>query len=366
MPGAASPTVDEIGSVAVCVGEVNLRSAVLQALAAAGRIPAQVEQLRRGGGWSIADPAAAAAALERGMTPERLLLVCRPEEEVLALRLGVGAGVREVVAFPEGDGRVSATLRLVRALSVSSIGPTGTVIGVLGGHGGAGASSFAAALAGAVVRARRDANVCVVDLDPLGSGADRFLGLADVAGLRWPDLRVRAGTVSGDALTRSLPTAGRIATLSFGVGWDPAPARGDIASVISALRTANTVTVLDLSRGACAMGTDWWIDQAHAADAAVVLSGSGAVSLASTTVTVAELGAHPNAGLVLRGPAPAGASAVVLAKRAGIELWAGMRPDPQWPDQLERGEPPHRRGILAAAADLVLRRAGVDAEMEAS
>jgi len=61
------------------------------------------------------------------------------------------------------------------------------VLGVVGGSGGVGASTFAAVLAAVTGRAM------LVDLDVVGGGIDVLLGIEDVAGARWSGLRVGGG-----------------------------------------------------------------------------------------------------------------------------------------------------------------------------
>jgi len=61
----------------------------------------------------------------------------------------------------------------------------GLTVGVVGGSGGAGATTFACALG---QLASREGTAVVVDLDPLGPGIDRVLGLETREGVRWDEL----------------------------------------------------------------------------------------------------------------------------------------------------------------------------------
>jgi hypothetical protein len=58
------------------------------------------------------------------------------------------------------------------------------VVGVVGGSGGVGASTFAAVLALGAARATRGPAV-LIDLDPIGGGIDVLLGVQSIPGLRW-------------------------------------------------------------------------------------------------------------------------------------------------------------------------------------
>ena len=59
-------------------------------------------------------------------------------------------------------------------------------VAVVGGRGGAGATSRACALA--VTAAEQGLVTLLLDADPLGGGVDLAVGFEDVPGLRWPDI----------------------------------------------------------------------------------------------------------------------------------------------------------------------------------
>src|SRR5690349_916184 len=63
----------------------------------------------------------------------------------------------------------------------------GLVLGVVGGSGGVGASSFAAVLAATAGRS------LLVDLDVAGGGLDVVLGIEAEAGARWSGLHLAGG-----------------------------------------------------------------------------------------------------------------------------------------------------------------------------
>ena len=64
------------------------------------------------------------------------------------------------------------------------------VIGVVGGCGGAGASTFACVLA---ATAATGWPAVLVDLDPVAGGIDVLLGIEAVPGARWSGLRLGGG-----------------------------------------------------------------------------------------------------------------------------------------------------------------------------
>jgi hypothetical protein len=91
------------------------------------------------------------------------------------------------------------------------------VVGVLGGSGGVGASTFAAMLAAA------SPSATLIDVDPVGGGADVLLGIEAVAGARWSALRLDGGRLDPALLADGLPRWGTVAVLAADVG-PPSPA----------------------------------------------------------------------------------------------------------------------------------------------
>ena len=143
--------------------------------------------------------------------------------------------------------------------------PGAHVIGVLGGRGGAGASTFAAALAARF--ARRTATV-LVDLDRCGAGIDVLLGLEDCDGVRWPDLTSARGDVDGAQVLALLPRWGPCAVLSADRRRPSFPEPGVVADVLHALAGVCGVVVLDLERAGVVTGES----VAAACDTIVVLA----------------------------------------------------------------------------------------------
>ncbi|MBC7292320.1 MAG: pilus assembly protein FlpE, partial [Actinotalea sp.] len=77
------------------------------------------------------------------------------------------------------------------------------MVAVVGAAGGVGASTLAALLARR--RAIAGDRVLLVDLDPGGGGLDVLLGLEQVDGARWSDLRHVASGVEARPLLDALP-----------------------------------------------------------------------------------------------------------------------------------------------------------------
>lgn len=111
------------------------------------------------------------------------------------------------------------------------------MIGVLGGSGGVGASTFAAVLTSVAERAT------LIDLDPVGGGIDVLLGIDDVAGARWSGLRTDGGRLDPEVLAAGLPRWQGSPVLAA----DVAPVPEAVAEVVTAAAARGPV-VLDLPR----------------------------------------------------------------------------------------------------------------------
>ena len=120
-------------------------------------------------------------------------------------------------------------------------------VGVVGGSGGSGATTFACALG---QMAGRAAPSVVVDLDPLGPGVDRILGLDLVDGIRWDGLGHTTGRLSARALRDSLPRRDGVAALTWYAGPQPRRLQAfAVREALSAARRGHDTVVVDLPRG---------------------------------------------------------------------------------------------------------------------
>jgi len=115
------------------------------------------------------------------------------------------------------------------------------VVGVVGGSGGAGASTFAAALACGVNR-----RSVLVDLDPVSGGIDVLLGIESVLGARWPGLHLGGGRLEPAAFERGLPSWGDVLVLAAPQAVVEAEAVGQVIEAACELGPV----VIDAGRGA--------------------------------------------------------------------------------------------------------------------
>ncbi len=157
-------------------------------------------------------------------------------------RLAVAVRAEDVAVLPGGQ------QDLIRRLNdvAEGAGRPARTQAVVGGCGGAGASTLAAALA--LTAARRGERALLVDGDPLGGGIDLVVGCEDEPGLRWPEVTATEGRVNADALRAALPTTGGLAVLSWRHGRQDEPDPDTIRRIVDAGRRGAARVVTDLPR----------------------------------------------------------------------------------------------------------------------
>ena len=175
--------------------------------------------------------------------------VRRPGVHVISLgrtpddlfRTALDVGAQDVTGLPRSESWV------VEALTdLGDAHPArGLVLGVLGGSGGAGATTFACAL-GQMAAGSGDA--VVIDCDPLGPGVDRVLGLERQDGFRWDALCQTTGRLSARSLRAALPRRGALGVLSWYAAGTGSLQAFAAREALSAARRGHDTVVLDLPR----------------------------------------------------------------------------------------------------------------------
>ncbi|BBH17698.1 hypothetical protein Back2_19850 [Nocardioides baekrokdamisoli] len=225
-----------------------------------------------------------------------------------------------------GEGRVSRAL----------------VVGVIGGSGGAGATTFALALAQSAARERR---VLLVDTDTLGPGLDALLGTAEVSGVRWSEMHGSTGRLGGRTVREALPHVGSLPFLTWsGIGRMPSPEL--LREVIASARKANELVVLDLSRA-----LDPLVAEALATcDLVLVVVRPTADGVSSARRLITQLPDRARVRAVLRGRQ----SPVV--EDLGVPVVVRMRDHRGIDEAVALGLGPlrHRRGPLGRGVETVL------------
>ena len=183
----------------------------------------------------VADAAAARPSRRRGVH-----VVGWSGVDPSVLRAALAVGAESVVELPRAEGW------LVEALTDVGEEPTrGRTIGVLGGAGGAGATTWACALGQVGAEA---GPTLVVDTDPWGPGVDRMLGLEVDDGIRWDALQQTAGRLGSRSLREAVPRRGDLGVLSWATGPPTVLQPVAVREVFSAARRGHDLVVLDLAR----------------------------------------------------------------------------------------------------------------------
>ncbi|MBS4752202.1 septum site determining protein [Nocardioides sp. zg-ZUI104] len=325
--------------------------AELLALAAAADVTPVVvrDPVSALGAWSRAPVVLVGADLADAMArvaPDRrprtyLVSAGRAPDEVFRTALHLGA--EQVV---ELSGSAAWLVELLADLTEHLPG-RGRVIGVIGGSGGAGATTLACALG---QWAARRGPAVVIDCDPQGPGLDRMLGVERHDGFRWDALCQTTGRLSARALREALPRRDGLGVLSWYVDGRVATLQAfAVREALSAARRGHEVVVVDLPRS-----RDPLVEEvaARCGELLVVTVGS-VVGVAGAARMRSRFAEHPGAGLVLRGET---FTAAEVQRAVGLPVLAHMRDQRGLAESVDLGLGPLRsaRGPLARAAARIL------------
>ena len=299
-------------------------------------------------GWSRAPVVLLGADLAEEVA--RISPPRRPQVYVVAwgavpdemFRVAVAVGAESVAQVARSEGWLTELLT-----DLGETVPTeGLVVGVVGGSGGAGATTFACALG--QMGARRGRAV-VIDADPLGPGVDRVLGLEAQHGVRWDGLCQTTGRLSARALREALPRRADLGALSWQAG-EPATLQAfAVREVLSAARRGHDLVVVDLPRTAEPL-----VDEVAArCDRLLVVVVPTVAGVASAARVCARHPDRSGVRLVLRG---AGVEPRAVARATGIPVLATMPDQRGLGEAIDLGLGPvrSRRGALGRAATEVL------------
>ncbi|MGC3995659.1 MAG: hypothetical protein QM779_16330 [Propionicimonas sp.] len=255
----------------------------------------------------------------------------------------------QVIPLPEGAAWLGSVLADGAARARAP------VVAVVGGSGGVGASTLAAAIAQvAGERASPDGSggAALVDADPTGGGIDLLLGAERAGGWRWPRLSSAEGRL-GD-LRGYLPVVDGVSVVSMARGQAVDLAREPLAAIVGSLCAWHSLVVIDPGRSLAASTRE----AVRLAGRQLLVVGVGVRGAAAARQTVAVLGLE-RAELVLRGGRGALASDLV-AEAVGRPVVARLPDESGLPAAAERGEPPargarrrYRRAVVALVRDLV-------------
>jgi len=332
----------------------TLLDELLRLAAAAGTTPEvahDVPAALRGWGTSplvlvgedLAVPLARAAPARRDAV--FVVLTAPVPDRVFQVALALGA--ESVAELPRSEGWL-----IERLTDVEDSAPArGLTIGVVGGSGGSGATTFACALAQI---AARHGPAVVVDADPLGPGVDRVLGLDVVEGVRWDALGHTTGRLSARALRDSLPRRDGVAALTWYSGAGPRKLQAFVArEAMSAARRGHDTVVVDLPRA-----SDPVVEELVArCDQVLVTVVTTVAGVAAAMRTCSRFGDPRALRLVARGP---GLDDDTVARIVGAPVLERMSDQRGLAEAIDLGMGPvrSRRGPLGRAASRVLATLG--------
>jgi secretion/DNA translocation related CpaE-like protein len=258
-------------------------------------------------------------------------------------QVALALGAESVAELPRSEGWLVERLTDV----VDSAPARGLTIGVVGGSGGSGATTFACALG---QLAARSGPAVVIDADAFGPGADRVLGLDLVEGVRWEALGHTTGRLSARALRESLPRRDGVAALSWYADAKPRRLQPFAArEALSAARRGHDTVVVDLPRA-----PDPLVDEiASRCDQILVTVVPTVAGVAAAMRTAGRFAGPGSLGLVVRG---SGMDDDSVARVGGAPVVVRMAEQRGLAESLDLGLGPirSRRGHLGRAAATVL------------
>lgn len=338
----------------VVTSDPALLDELLQLCGAAARAPvvaADPGALRRG--WPAASVVLlgadlAEAARELPQRP-RVVLVGSITDRLWEVAADVGA--EHVAVLP------SAAAWLLGLLTAQPAGGANhcRTVCVMGGQGGAGATTLAATLARAA--AGQGLSVLLIDADPYGGGVDLALGMEAADGDRWPQAIAAddPGSLAGaGGFIDRLPARSGLRVLAVDRDHPAQLTESDMAVALREGQRRCELVILDLPRRVDRVT----IVALREADRSYLVVPAQVRAIAAAAQVAAGLGRHTaRLEAVVRGPSPGSLSLEAVTRSLGIPLAAAVRAEPGLDRDYERGVPPGQpRGPLSRLAKELLRQ----------
>ena len=279
-----------------------------------------------------------APAVSRQALPRRteVYLVGDDARRAEARRWSVQLGAA-VIVLP-GD---AALLESAMADGAGQQPGVGRLLAVIGGAGGAGASTVAAGLCFAAALSGRRS--LLLDCDPSGGGIDLLVGAERIDGWRWPQFAAAKGHL-GD-LRGQLPVADGVDILAMGrrswpAGASPAsPDAEQMKAVLASAGRSHDLVVADLPRG---LG-EGPLAVLRRADLTILVVPADLRGVAASRETGAQLvTACASLGVLVRRSRVGRISVDAVADALGLPVLGVLADEPAVRAGAERGEPPGR------------------------
>ncbi|WP_375000979.1 septum site-determining protein Ssd [Aeromicrobium sp. CTD01-1L150] len=285
----------------------------------------------------------------------------------------VAVGAVDVVSTTQEE-------RALQALTLALDGRReGCLVSVVGAVGGAGASTFAAALGHRALT--HELEPMLLDLDALGGGLDLVLGAERTEGVRWQGLGGTGGTLSASSLAEVLPRADGLAALT----WSRADSSAEptaLPAVLDAASRGFDLVVADVPRhalcttepgmaerdgtgvGTMGMSSGGWGSMQEVVGRSVctvVLVPEETRALGAARALMERLGGLTAQVAVLAVARPGGLDADLVQRTVGRPVLGRLRADRRLRAAVEQGHGPRRSRTLGRAADQVLDLLGLTA-----
>jgi secretion/DNA translocation related CpaE-like protein len=296
--------------------------------------------------------------IRRVKLPRRpgLVIATKLYNDAVAWDLAYDLGAEHVISLPTGQGWLINRFSDLEHVAEGK----GTVLTVVGGRGGAGASVLAAALC--VTAVHEGFRTLLVDADPLGGGADLLFGWEKLHGLRWGELAESGGGLDPQTMVGALPNRGDLVLLACDRGKqaEPTPTSDLPADLMQTTletgRKGRDLVVVDLPRR---------FDEAseyalRTADRSlIIVTPELRATAAAARVAGAALAQRAELSVVVRHETTRRMSANEVAKTLELPLAGQIKSESRLADALERGCPPasDQRGPLAAFCRQLLQKA---------
>lgn len=299
-----------------------------------------------------ADSAARVAAL---LLPRRtevyLIGASETGDELSRWSVQLGAAV---VMLPEA----ATWFATAMAAAAGRSSKRGRLIALVGGTGGVGCSTVAAALA--IVGARIGRRTLLLDCDPLGGGIDLLVGAERIDGWRWPRLTSASGEL-GD-LAGQLPQLDGVDVLSMarssstlGVAPPSEPGQASMECVLNSVERSHDLVVADLPRALDEVCRQVLL---RADDVVLVVPATvrGVAASRRIGTDLVRAGVHPV--VLVRESRASRISPAAVAEGLGVPMLGMIGDEPSLRLNAERGDPPARssRSPLARRCRTILEQ----------
>jgi len=268
-----------------------------------------------------------------------IVLVSRDRDGAGVWERALRLGAEQVLALPDQQ---DALLEILTSALDGRSRPA-PIVAVIGGRGGSGASTLAAALA--LVASDAGLVPLLVDADPLGGGLDLLLGVESMDGPRWPDLAGASGRLAGSSLRQALPRVGAVSFLSWHRG-PPIDAPVEATrSVLLAGQRSHDLVVVDLPRSFDPAAEE----VAARATLTVLVVPPEVRGIAAASAVCSRLSTFASrVGVVVPGPRRSRLDAASVAATVDLPLLAELRHERAVTEAIENGISPFRvpRGRL--------------------